>query len=303
MKNSLFSVSFAGLWGQHTLSLEESIVKTAELGYDGIEIMGKRPHLSPLDYSVEDCKRLRDLLAKHDLQTAAVAAYTNFSGGADSAEVPFGEMQIGYVEALAERAAILGGEKLVRVFSSYESRLMSPFENWQRTVTGLRECCDRAAVHGVTIGLQNHHDVAVSCKAMLELIKQVGRENLIPMVDLWSMHLRKEQLGEDFLALVRMMRFTTIADYSVLRRFHYVPEVVNYREVEPALVMAVPMGEGDLDYRSFLNAMNEAGFDGWVSYETCSPIRGGGGLPNLEYYARRFVDQMTRLTGKRSLRG
>ena len=39
MKTSLFTVSFAGLWGQHRLTLEESIDKVAELGFDGIEIM------------------------------------------------------------------------------------------------------------------------------------------------------------------------------------------------------------------------------------------------------------------------
>ena len=76
MKTSLFSVSFAGLWGQAKLSLEESIDKTASLGFDGIEIMGKRPHLSILDYktffeelkkagfggwvSYETCSPLRD---------------------------------------------------------------------------------------------------------------------------------------------------------------------------------------------------------------------------------------------------
>ena len=60
MRTALFSVSFAGLWGQDRLTLEQSIDLTAELGFGGIEIMGKRPHLSPLDYSVDDCRRLRD---------------------------------------------------------------------------------------------------------------------------------------------------------------------------------------------------------------------------------------------------
>ena len=49
MKLSLFTVSFAGLWGQHALTLEASIDKAAELGYTGGELMGKRPHFSPLD--------------------------------------------------------------------------------------------------------------------------------------------------------------------------------------------------------------------------------------------------------------
>ena len=43
IRTALFTVSFAGLWGQDRLSLEQSIDTAAELGYDGVEIMGKDP--------------------------------------------------------------------------------------------------------------------------------------------------------------------------------------------------------------------------------------------------------------------
>ena len=49
MELSLFSVSYAGLWGQHRLDLPAFIAKAAELGYSSVMLMGKRPHLSPLD--------------------------------------------------------------------------------------------------------------------------------------------------------------------------------------------------------------------------------------------------------------
>ena len=72
MKMSLFTVSFAGFWGQHRLSLEASIDAAAELGFDGVEIMGKRPHLSPLDVSLDDCRRLGDRLADKGLSCPAI---------------------------------------------------------------------------------------------------------------------------------------------------------------------------------------------------------------------------------------
>ena len=53
MKLSLFSVSYAGLWGQHRLDLPAFIAKAAQLGYDAVMLMGKRPHLSPLDVTDE----------------------------------------------------------------------------------------------------------------------------------------------------------------------------------------------------------------------------------------------------------
>ena len=68
MRTALFTVSFAGLWGQDRLTLEASIDLAADLGYDGVEIMGKRPHLSVLDYTEDDCRRLRERVERHGLR-------------------------------------------------------------------------------------------------------------------------------------------------------------------------------------------------------------------------------------------
>ena len=51
MTPMLFSVSYAGSWGQHKLDLISFLEKAAALGYPAVELGGKRPHLSPVDYS------------------------------------------------------------------------------------------------------------------------------------------------------------------------------------------------------------------------------------------------------------
>ena len=63
---------------------------------------------------------------------------------------------------------------------------------------------------------------------------------------------------------------------------------------EPPAVFAVPMGDGELPYASFFSALRGQHYGGWVSYEICSPIRGGGSLDNLTSCARRFVEYMGR---------
>jgi hypothetical protein len=50
MQLGLFSVSYAGYWGQQRLDLPSFIAKAAELGYSSVMLAGKRPHASPLDY-------------------------------------------------------------------------------------------------------------------------------------------------------------------------------------------------------------------------------------------------------------
>ena len=61
---TLFSVSYAGLWGQHALDLKSTIARAAELGYSAVELMGKRPHLSILDATDRQLAEVREAAAQ-----------------------------------------------------------------------------------------------------------------------------------------------------------------------------------------------------------------------------------------------
>ena len=55
------------------------------------------------------------------------------------------------------------------------------------------------------------------------------------------------------------------------------------------------MGEGFIDYRTFLGTLVDNGFGGTVAYEMCSPILGGGSEENLDHYARGFLEYINGL--------
>ena len=110
MKRVLHTVSYAGVWrGQTRLSLEDTIRKAADLGFDGVEVVGKRPHASILDYGPAERESLRGLLERCGLECGCIAGYTDFTAGAERPDIPFREMQIAYVEQLAQLARDLGG--------------------------------------------------------------------------------------------------------------------------------------------------------------------------------------------------
>ncbi|MDP7347628.1 MAG: hypothetical protein QF735_05330, partial [Phycisphaeraceae bacterium] len=92
--------------------------------------------------------------------------------------------------------------------------------------------------------------------------------------------------------MAKRMKMTIAADYVVLPRARYEPSLVNYKNMEPAAVLAVPMGEGQLDYKTFFDSLKREGFDGWVVYENCSPLRHGGSLETLRRYSRAFLKYM-----------
>jgi sugar phosphate isomerase/epimerase len=290
MQLGLFSISYGGLWGQAALDLRAFVRRAADLGYDAVMLAGKRPHLSPLDFDPAAVASLRDDLKAAKVTCAVVAAYTDLSPAA-AAEVPVVEMQIAYVESLCRIAAALGAG-VVRVFTAYETPGQGPHASWQRVMTVLREMCDRAATHRVTIAVQNHHDVALHTDALLELLHDVGRANCKLGFDAWSPALRGEDLYEAAKRAAPHTAITTNADYVRLPRYRYRPDLVNYEPATPDLVRAVPFGTGFIDYPAFFRGLRDGGFDGVATYEMCSPVRGGGRIENIDDYASTYVRWM-----------
>src|SRR2546430_13432668 len=140
MNLCLFSVSYAGFWGQATLSLPEFIAHAGRLGYASVMLAGKRPHVSPLDATPNTLQSLKEALKKAGVSCDVIAGYTNFAPGS-AGEVPLIEFQIAYVESLARIAAELGAS-VVRVFTAYESPGLDLQSLWNRVVTAFRESCD-----------------------------------------------------------------------------------------------------------------------------------------------------------------
>lgn len=297
MTPALFSVSYAGYWGQHTLDVPAFLHKAAALGYPAVEIGGKRPHLSVLDYphdeSLAEIRATADALS---INIATIAGYTDFTSGRASAEVPFVEMQVAYVRDLARIARTLGA-KIVRVFSGYETTAADYPANWDRCVKALREAAAAAADYGVIVGLQNHHDLGISVEGYEELLDEVDHPNLKAMFDPWSIALQGVDLYQAARRLAPRMVQTTLADYVRIPRYAYQPALVNYTRLEPPAVRAVPLGEGFIDLPAFFSGLKEGGFAGYVAYEMCSPLRGGGSEANLDAAAKKSLAVIQRLIG------
>ena len=283
---TLFSVSYAGLWGQHQLGLVEFIERAAKLGYSAVELMGKRPHLSVLDYPPERLAAVRRRAADFNLSIATLAGYTDFTL-ASGTETPALEMQVAYVRQLAISARELGA-RIVRIFTGYTTQPESYSRDWDVCVRGVRECARVCADEGIVLGLQNHHDVGVGLEAYLEFLNDVGHSNCRAMFDPWSIALHGEDLYAAAKRLAPRMVQTTLADYVRLKRFAYQPGLVNYRP-QDAMIRAVPLGEGFLDLDGFFRGLREGGFAGYVAYEICSPLRGGGSEENLDAAARKAL--------------
>jgi len=283
----LHSVSYSGTWGQSSLTLHQFIDKAADLGYGGVLLMAKRPHLSLLDYGRAECAELRRHIEARHLRVA-VAGYNNFTADWEHGDVPQFEIQVHYITGLARMARDLGAD-LVRVFTGYEHPAAGFGPQWNVIVKALKECARRAAELGVTIGVQNHHDIGVGYESQYSLVQAVGEANCTALFDAWAPALHGADLKAAARLLAPLTTHTTIANYQVRPRYKYHPALINYTPVTPT-VEAVPIDEGMVDYKEFLTTLWDSGFRGTVAYEMCSPLRGGGAVENLDRYATRFLE-------------
>ena len=294
MKFALHTISYAGLWpGQQLLSIEAIINKAADLGYDGIELMAKRPHGSLLDLDSERRAKIKALLKERKIECACIGGYTNFTLQYQDTMLPQLEMQIDNVTRLAELASDLDCP-IVRIFTGYEQPDVPYMQQWAMIVKSIKECCQRAAKYNVSIGIQNHHDLGVDGRSLSQMIDEIGEPNCIPLYDAWSPAVQNLDFADGLKYFKDPLTYTTVADYIKLPRFNYNPDLVNYdRGLDR--VQAVPMGEGIIEYKKFFAEMKEQGFDGWVCYEMCSPLLGGGSEQNLDNCAKQFLQYMRKL--------
>jgi sugar phosphate isomerase/epimerase len=289
---TLFSVSYAGFWGQCRLDLKSFIAKAGALGYSAVELMGKRPHLSVLDADPKYLTELRDAAAAAGVEIATVAGYNNFTLGRDT-EIPSVEIQVAYIGQLARLAEQLGA-KMLRIFTGYATQKDAFQRDWDLCIQGVRQAAAVAADHGVILGVQNHHDVGVGVDSYVEFLDEVDHPNCRAMFDPWSPALHGDDLRACARRLAPRMVQTTLADYVRLPRFAYQPGLVNYERLTD-VVRAVPLGCGFIDLEGFFAGLREGGFDGYVAYEMCSPVRGGGSEENLDRTAKASVEMIHKL--------
>lgn len=284
----LHSVSYSGSWGQAALSLEAFVDKAAALDFDGVMLMAKRPHLSVLDYDAAARRKLRARLESHNLHGLVLAGYTNFTADMEHAEIPHREIQTQYMIELARLAHDIGASA-VRVFTGYDNPAADYGKQWKLIVDTLRETATRYAEFGVTLGIQNHHDMCAGYETMNDLIRTVNHPSCRAMFDAWAPALHGDDVEKAARLLAPVSVHTTVADYQLRPRFRYNAPLVNYEKQTP-FVQAVPMGEGFIDYKAFFRGLKKGGFDGTVAYEMCSQLADGGELATLDRYARRFLE-------------
>src|SRR5687767_554224 len=148
VKTCLHSIGYSGVWrGQAVLTVDEFLQKAKELGYDGVMLMAKRPHLSILDYDKKAREKLKKRIEDLGLTLVGLAGYSDFTAGMDKPGIPHTEIQAAYIGALAELASDLG-TKMIRIFTGYERQGIPYDRQYATVVEGITFAAKEAQKYG-----------------------------------------------------------------------------------------------------------------------------------------------------------
>ncbi|MEI7421796.1 MAG: sugar phosphate isomerase/epimerase family protein [Prolixibacteraceae bacterium] len=296
VKTCLHSIGYAGIWrGQAQLTVDEFLVKAKELGFDGVMLMAKRPHLSLIDYDKPARAKLRKRIEELGLTLVGLAGYSDFTAGIDKPGIPHTEIQAAYIGQLAELANDLG-TKMVRIFTGYERPGVPYDKQYALVVEGITMAAKQAQKYGVTLVVQNHHDIALHHDAMYWMLKEINHPNVKAGWDAWSPTLEglsKEEIRNSVLKMKPFIVNTIIADYVTMPRYHYENQLTNYVADKPVM-RATAVGEGIIDYETFIGALKEIGYQGYLVYEMCEVLDGGGSIANLDATAKKFLNYVNK---------
>ncbi len=298
MQIGLYSITYLGIWYRGgALSTREFVEQAKRLGYDGIEIDGKRPHGNPMDLDAGARRELRQIAADAGLEIPAVASNNDFSSPIPEHR----ECQLLMVREQIKLAADLGA-KVVRLVLAWPGitiradglaqydvarrrwdeiwRDTTRAEIWDHARAAFREAARIAEGEGVVLALQNHAPVIRHHRDVLDMIAEVDSPAFkacldVPLLtrqdDEW---VRQAALETGALQVHSHFggEFERSADGKVVQRQISWPRPIT-------------------NYSAFIRAMKEIGYDGYFCFELCHPVVDARHVPQ----GREYVDEQAAL--------
>jgi sugar phosphate isomerase/epimerase len=282
MKIGLYSITYLGCWYRGEALTLPDFIRTAKLlGYDGVEIDGKRPHGNPLDWPADRCQELKRTADDSGIEILGVAANNDFSNPVPEVR----EAQICYLRELIRMTADLGANRL-RVFLAWwgitrHPRLASydiaegfwpvvhakfaEEEIWGWCREALIECARYAREMGVTLALQNHKPLIKDHEDVLRMVREVNSPHLKVCLDA---PLMPDKSAEAMLAAARAVGSLQVMSHFG-GEFDRNPDgsITGVDRIDGVIT-----GETAQYYRDFARAMRQIGYHGYTSYELCHQL-------------------------------
>ena len=252
-------------WGMPQVEIDEAVGHLSSLGYDGIEITvipGYTTELSTLTHD-ERC-RIRNLFKKHNMEMPAIAGHTSLL----EPNVRQHKTNMKRLKDTVELAADLTMGELVPCLDTTPG---GKPEEWSdardRLLNELGDLVAFGTSYGVNIAIEPHIGCCLcDIERTLWLLKQINSNYLKLNYDISHFEVAGVPTSESVAALAPHSIHTHVKDQ---------------RGRAPDFEFLIP-GEGDFDYVEYLDAMEAAGYNDYITVEISMMVQNRDDYDPLE---------------------
>jgi protein FrlC len=234
-------------------SLDEAIRRIADLGYDGVEIWGGRPHAYCYDIEDAEATGIRKLTEKLGLEISGfIPAQFRYPTCLCSGNPKIRTASVDYIKKSITTAASFGSKKAsicpghTLFGQGYESGMKALAES-------VEELLEFARKKQVSLLMEPAHpletDLIVTVDDSIRFIKDYGFKDLGVALDTGHCFINKECLPDCVISLRNIPFHVHIDDNSGQSDDHKV------------------LGEGAICFEPFLQALHREGYDGFLTVE------------------------------------
>ena len=245
-------------------SLPEAVERIASHGYAGVELLGDEPHAYFPDFSESDRRAVLGALADTGLAVSNVNANTAmgyyrdpppsafFEPSLITADRSDREWRVEYTRQAIDLAAATDAPA-VCVATGRPLPGNPPASARKHLRRSLDAVLDYAEERDVDVGIEFEPELLVECTdEVLALLEEVGRDSLGVNLDVGHAAVYGEDVADSIRRSAGHITGVHIEDIEGGRRgkhYHLIP------------------GEGDLDFRTIFDALDDAGYDGFATLE------------------------------------
>jgi len=231
--------------------LEDALNIAQQIGFDGVEIWGREPHISEA-YDDRRVRAARKMVESRRLEVAMFGSYLRLG-----APPPDEEEEVTMEAALQTTQSL--ATPICRVWAGNVPSRQATKEQWRKAVEELQRACAMAANLDVVLAVEMHSGALTdTASSTLRLFKDVGAGNL---------------------KVNYQASFGKGSEDAYGRLRAVLPHVVNVhaqnyrpgRANRDGRLELVSLAEGLVDYKRVLKMLSAAGFQGFVEVEFIPP--------------------------------
>lgn len=249
-------------------SIHEAMGICAELGFNGIEIACREPHLSP-ETSLPRVREMKRIADGHGLAIPALAGYMgHFStSGDDDCAVAYDQFM-----ELLERAVMLDIEML-RIFQGGPNAFLAEDYHYAKAAHWIRKCAEEARTAGKRIVLEIHNQSLVeTTDSALRLLDLIGEDHVGVIHDAGNMYITDTDYGEESVRQLGSRLFHVhIKDEQRIGQVGAPGTFKNLTRHGEEFFLQCRLGEGEVDHSGLLRGLRQQQYQGWLTLECAAP--------------------------------